>query len=68
MGTSIGSLAELALEIAAQSERTVHAKYAADHQSSLILDFSDTTSTYGWQPKTTLRQGLTNMLQRTEES
>jgi UDP-glucose 4-epimerase len=67
VGTSIGSLAELALDIAAQSERLVHAKYAADHQSSLILDFSDTTSACGWQPKTSLRQGLTNILQKNEE-
>ena len=68
VGTSIGSLAELALDIAGQSDRTVRAKYAADHQSSLILDFSNTTSTCGWHPNTTLRQGLTNMLQISEKS
>jgi UDP-glucose 4-epimerase len=67
VGTSIGSLAELALEIAAQSERLVHAKYASDHQSSLILNFTDTTSACGWQPKTTLKQGLTKMLQISED-
>jgi UDP-glucose 4-epimerase len=67
VGTSIGSLAELALEIAAQSERLVHAKYSTNRQSSLILDFSDTTSACGWQPKTTLKQGLTKMLQISED-
>ena len=63
VGTSIGSLAELALDIAGQPDRLVHAKYASDRQSSLILDFSDTTSACEWQPKTSLRQGLTYMLQ-----
>jgi UDP-glucose 4-epimerase len=67
VGTSIGSLAELALEIAGQSERLVHPKYASDHQSSLILNSTDTTSACGWQPKTTLKQGLTKMLQISED-
>ena len=63
VGTSIGSLAEMALGIAGQPNRVVHAQYASDRPSSLILDFSDTTSACGWKPKTSLRQGLIRMLQ-----
>jgi nucleoside-diphosphate-sugar epimerase len=64
IGTSIGSLAELALDVAEQPERLVYANNVSDRQSSLILDFSDTTSACGWQPKTSLRQGLTKILQK----
>lgn len=62
VGTSIGALASMALEIAGQSDRPVKAKHSPDRQSSLILDFSDTTSACGWQPKTSLRQGLAHLL------
>ena len=62
IGTSVGSLAELALDIAAQPHRIVTAKNASDRQSSLILDSSDTTFACGWQPKASLRQGLTRLL------
>ena len=58
MGTSIGYLAELALDIGGQPNRHVYAKNASDRQSTLILDFTDTTSICGWQPKTSLRHGL----------
>ena len=66
IGTSIGSLAELALDVAEQPERLVYANNVSERQSSLILDFSDTTSACGWQPKTSLRQGLTKILQNTK--
>lgn len=62
IGTSIGSLAELALHIADQPHRIVTTKHAFDRQSSLILDSSDTTLACGWQPETSLRQGLTRLL------
>jgi len=67
VGTSIGDLANMALEIAGQPGRSLKAKYTSDRQSSLILDFSDTTSTCGWIPKTSLRQGLTHLLNSPEE-
>lgn len=67
LGTSIGSLAELALDIAAQPGRLVKAKHSTGRQSSLILDFSDTTSACGWTPKTSLRQGLTHMFHIRQE-
>jgi nucleoside-diphosphate-sugar epimerase len=62
VGTSIGSLAALALDIATQPDRPVSAKHPTPRQSSLILDYSDTKSACGWQPKMSLRQGLTRML------
>ncbi len=67
VGTSIGALAGMALEIAGQTDRPVKAKFSSDRQSSLILDFSATTTTCGWTPKTTLRQGLTHLLNRIRE-
>ena len=63
VGTSIGALAELALSIAEQPDRPVYSISPLNRQSTLILDFSATTSACGWQPKTTLRQGLTQILQ-----
>lgn len=62
VGTSIETLADLALEIAGQPDRPVKTKYSSDRQSRLILDFSDTTAACGWRPKTSLREGLTHML------
>lgn len=67
LGTSIGSVAELALEIATQPGRLVKAKHSTGRQSSLILDVSNTTFTCGWKPKTSLRQGLTHMLHIRQE-
>jgi len=62
VGTSIGALASMALEIAGQSSRSVQARCSTDRESSIILNFSETTSAYGWSPKTSLRQGLARML------
>lgn len=62
VGTSIGALASMALEIAGQPDKPVKTGHSSDRQSSLILDFSDTTSACGWQPKTSLRQGLAHLL------
>jgi UDP-glucose 4-epimerase len=63
LGTSIGSLAELSLRIAAENDRVVLSKNLLVRQSCLILDYSDTTSACGWKPSTTLKQGLSQLLQ-----
>lgn len=63
VGTSIGVLAELALSTAEQPDRPVYSIKPLNRKSTLILDFSATTSACGWQPKTSLRQGLTKILQ-----
>lgn len=62
VGTSIGALANMALAIAEQPDMPVEALQSSGQQSCLILDFSDTTSACGWQPKTSLRQGLAHLL------
>ena len=67
IGTSIGKLASMTLEIAGQNDRPVKAKHSSDRQSSLIVDFSDTTSSCGWRPKISLRQGLAHLLNIVEE-
>jgi UDP-glucose 4-epimerase len=67
VGTSIGTLVNMALEIAGQSDRPVKTKRSLGQRSSLILDFSDTTSACGWRPKTSLRQGLHHMLHLQKE-
>ena len=67
LGTSIGALADMALEIAGQTDRPVKAKCSSDRRSSLILDFSATASDFGWMPKTSLQQGLTHLLNKIKE-
>lgn len=67
IGTSIGELASIALEIAGQPNREVETNISSDRQSCLILDISDTTAACGWRPKTTLRQGLINLLHKREK-
>lgn len=67
IGTSIGALACMALEIAGQSDRRVETKSNTKRQSSLVLDHSQTTLDCGWRPKTTLHQGITDLLQKRKE-
>ncbi len=67
VGTSIEALASMALKIVGKPDRIVKAKCPSDLPSSLILDFSDTTSACGWMPKTSLEQGLSYLLNREQE-
>lgn len=67
VGTSIGDLASMILEIAGQADRSVIAKDAPGRISNLVLDSSETTSACGWRPKTTLRQGLNHLLYSRKE-
>jgi UDP-glucose 4-epimerase len=64
IGTSIWTLAGMALEIAGQSDRRVEPKSTTSTQSSLVLDYSQTTHDCGWKPKTTLHQGLNELLKK----
>ncbi|MBU3564442.1 NAD(P)-dependent oxidoreductase [Polynucleobacter sp. MWH-HuK1] len=63
IGTSIGTLANMALEIAGESHRRVEAKSIAGKDSCLILDYNQTTLACGWKPRTTLAEGITDLLQ-----
>jgi UDP-glucose 4-epimerase len=67
VGTSIGALANMVLEIAGQPGRPVDAQYSETRESNIFLDFSDTTSVCGWRPKTPLRQGLARLVNTTDE-
>jgi UDP-glucose 4-epimerase len=62
IGTSIGDLARLALDLSNQPERRVVSENQPNLNSSLILDYSKTTIAFDWAPRTFLRQGLSNML------
>lgn len=68
IGTSIGALATLALELAGESDRRIETKSNTNSQSCLVLDQRQTTLDCGWEPKTTLRQGLTELLNNRKES
>jgi UDP-glucose 4-epimerase len=67
IGTSIGALACMALDIVGQADRQIESKLSTKKQSSLVLNHSQTTLDYGWKPKTTLHQGLTDLLQKRKE-
>lgn len=62
IGTSIGDLALLALELAGQPERRVVSKNQTSVASSIVLDNSDITNTCGWTPRMSLRQGIASLL------
>jgi len=62
VGTSIGVLALLILELAGQPERRVVSKSQTRVASNIVLDYSDTTNACGWTPRTTLRQGIESLL------
>ena len=62
IGTSIGDLAFLTLELAGQPERRVMSKNRTRVMSSIILDCSETTNASGWTPRVSLRQGIASLL------
>ena len=62
IGTSIGDLAFLTLELAGQPERRVMSKNRTRVMSSIILDCSETTNACGWTPRVSLRQGIASLL------
>ena len=62
VGTSIGDLALLTLELAGQSERRVMSKNRTRVMSSIVLDCSEMTNACGWTPQVSLRQGIATLL------
>lgn len=62
VGTSIGALALLILKLAGQPERRVVSKNQTRVGSNIVLDYSAMTNACGWTPRTTLRQGIENLL------
>lgn len=61
-GHSVREVAETALAIANQGRRNVHATNPSGCTSHLVLDISGTVSILGWQPKTTLADGLKQLI------
>lgn len=58
VGTSIGGLARILLELNGTPEREVVATQQPGSSSRFVLDITETTRKTGWAPKVELRQGL----------
>jgi UDP-glucose 4-epimerase len=61
-GTSVGQLAEAALDIAGESDRPILETSPSGRSSQLVLDVTLTTEAFGWRPRTALRDGLTILM------
>lgn len=57
-GISVGELAQLALDQAGESARTVVSEAPSPHPSTLVLDIAQTLALLDWSPMTDLRSGL----------
>jgi UDP-glucose 4-epimerase len=68
IGTSIESLASLALGIAGESDRLVYESFPVNRRSSVILDSSLTKYACGWVSETSLECGLKKMLSITKKN
>jgi nucleoside-diphosphate-sugar epimerase len=62
-GTAIGDVARMCLEQAGETGREVASASTQQAPSAIILDPSLTTRVCGWQPRTSLRDGIANILQ-----
>ncbi len=62
VGSSILQLANSVLEAAGQVGRVLLSKVEGDSRSHLVLDTTQAFTQLGWQPITTLRQGLVSLL------
>jgi UDP-glucose 4-epimerase len=65
VGTSIGNLARLTLDLSGQVERRVVSKTEAKQHSTIVLSYTDTMRACGWRPSTPLNLGL-NILIKSE--
>lgn len=63
IGTSIGTLARMAVDIAEQPDREIIGGRSA-RPSHLIVDYSRTASLCGWEPRTSLDNGLSRLLDK----
>ena len=59
---SVGRLAEMALEIAGESERSVVSLQNTQSVSQIHLDVSGTTNELGWRSSTTIDQGISKLI------
>jgi UDP-glucose 4-epimerase len=63
-GVSIGELLGQILSLTGQSNRKVHVLEPSKETSSLILDISLTSKTFGWYPKIKLKEGLELLIKK----
>jgi UDP-glucose 4-epimerase len=61
VGTGIGELAELVLNVVGQNSRSIIPTNPSDGHSRNILDISETTERLGWKPMGTLADGLRDL-------
>jgi nucleoside-diphosphate-sugar epimerase len=61
-GTSIEALAKLTLTLAGQPNMPIKSQNFDLPNSSIILDNTSTIKVTGWEPRTTLTQGITHLL------
>lgn len=59
---TIGALARRCLEIAGQADREVQVERPSERPSILRIDIDATTQRCGWQPRTSLETGLTQLI------
>jgi UDP-glucose 4-epimerase len=62
VGTSIGDLARMTLDLAGQPERRVVSTNSSGKTSSVVLNISETTKVCGWTPKVSLRDGIKKIM------
>lgn len=62
-GTSIAALAQLAMKLSGQESRTLEATNPGNGSSVLVLDIDQTTRIWGWQPRVTLHEGLSKLIE-----
>jgi UDP-glucose 4-epimerase len=65
VGRSVGDVASLALRMSGQPDRLVVATHPSERNSHLVLDISDTVSTWQWSPATGLEEGMRRLLSAT---
>ena len=62
IGTSIGNLARLTLDLSGHSERLIVSKSRELEKSVTILDYSETNRIFGWKPNTSIESGIKKIL------
>jgi UDP-glucose 4-epimerase len=63
VGTSVGELARLMLDLAGQPEREVRSQANGEIASRIVLDIAGTVAACGWRPRTALDNGVAMLLE-----
>lgn len=67
LGTSILELARIVLNAAGQTGRAVESVHQGTGHSHLVVDISRTVTEFGWQPATTLQEGIETLVNMIKE-